>query len=118
MSSKKRQEKRRAAIRRKQKHLQQRASHDHLLKRLLRVFGENSTAMLNMAARGDTAEEIADSLEVPVSEVESFIEEFTTLPNGVDQLLLRAPNLLAESNTMKSLFRSVSRGAKRTRSFR
>ena len=81
------------------------------LRKLQRVFGENSSAMMRLASDGASPSEIADQLQLEQSEAERFIEAFTQLPCGLDRVLLRAPSLLSKQREMSSMIRSAVRSA-------
>ncbi len=111
----KKEKKRREVLKRQRQYQAEQVASHRVMKQLLNVFGENATAMLNMASRGESPETIAETLDVPLAQVEQFIEQFTRLPHGFDELLLRAPSLLAKERPFQSMVRAAIEGAKAER---
>lgn len=86
-------------------------------RRLMRVFGEESEAMLRMASDGSSPSEIAERLQVPREKAEAFVERFTSLPHGFDKLLLKVPSVLQKEKAFHSTLKSALRSARAQRVF-
>lgn len=107
-----RKEKKKRRAERKRRETRQGANEGRVLENFLNLFGDQSEEILTLASQGASPEEISNTLDVPLETVSQFIENFASLPGGIDRQLLRIPSLLTQKGSVTSLVKAAIRAAR------